>query len=388
MRVLRCTRSSRPLPFLVGLIAVAALLGLPVQAEAADPRLESAQQRSQAVQQRLNEVLANLDRVQAETARIEDRVAELRQQALDHQRRSVSANRLLVERIRSVYKRGETPAVLAFLTADKADDATERARVLTMLAQRDRLDSEIAVAARIRATAVADQVETAVAELDAKQAELDAARRDVQAALAEARAQEVAVEQTIAREVAARERAARERAARQREAAAAAPVSSDTSTGGGDSGATGGSGSSGGGGGGGAPVSGGIACPVGTPRSYSDTWGAPRSGGRSHQGTDILAPRGTPSYAYEAGSILRMNNSSLGGISLYLRGNSGNVYYYTHLQGYASGMSAGKSVSAGELIAYVGDTGNAAGIPHLHFEVAPGGGSAVNPYPYVKRACG
>jgi murein DD-endopeptidase MepM/ murein hydrolase activator NlpD len=83
-----------------------------------------------------------------------------------------------------------------------------------------------------------------------------------------------------------------------------------------------------------------------------------------------------------------MDNSSLGGISLYMEGASGNLYYYTHLSGYASGASIGGSVSAGDLIAYVGDTGNAAGIPHLHFEVMPGGGSNVNPYPYVLRACG
>jgi murein DD-endopeptidase MepM/ murein hydrolase activator NlpD len=140
--------------------------------------------------------------------------------------------------------------------------------------------------------------------------------------------------------------------------------------------------------GGAGQVNGSVACPVGQPRNYSDTWGAARSGGRSHKGTDILAPRGTPIYAYENGTITRMNSNSLGGISLYLRGSSGNVYYYTHLQGYVSGLSAGQSVSVGQHIAFNGDTGNARGIPHLHFEVMPGGGSNVNPYPYVKRACG
>jgi murein DD-endopeptidase MepM/ murein hydrolase activator NlpD len=105
-------------------------------------------------------------------------------------------------------------------------------------------------------------------------------------------------------------------------------------------------------------------------------------------GTDILAPHGTPSYAYEDGVISRMDASALGGISLYLQGASGASYYYTHLSGYASGASVGDAVPAGEHIAYVGDSGNAAGISHLHFEVLPGGGANVNPYPYVVRACG
>ncbi|MDQ3451191.1 MAG: M23 family metallopeptidase, partial [Actinomycetota bacterium] len=139
---------------------------------------------------------------------------------------------------------------------------------------------------------------------------------------------------------------------------------------------------------GGSGGAGGIACPVGQPRTYSDTWGAPRSGGRSHMGTDILAPYGTPSYAYEDGVISRMDSSSLGGISLCLQGASGASYYYTHLSAYAGGVSLGKAVTEGEHIADVGGSGNAAGISHLHFEVMPGGGANVNPYPYVARACG
>lgn len=137
-----------------------------------------------------------------------------------------------------------------------------------------------------------------------------------------------------------------------------------------------------------APAGGGVSCPVGQPRTYSDTWGAARSGGRSHKGTDILAPHGTPIYAYESGTISRANSNSLGGISLYLQGDSGNVYYYTHLSGYVGGIAAGVQVASGQHIASNGDTGNARGIPHLHFEVMPGGGGSVNPYPYVLRACG
>jgi peptidoglycan LD-endopeptidase LytH len=92
-------------------------------------------------------------------------------------------------------------------------------------------------------------------------------------------------------------------------------------------------------------------------------------------------------HAIVDGVISRQSTSSLGGISIYLRGDDGNEYYYAHLDSYAS--RAGQRVKAGELIAYNGQTGNARWTaPHVHFEVHPGGGGAVNPYPYVKAACG
>ena len=128
-------------------------------------------------------------------------------------------------------------------------------------------------------------------------------------------------------------------------------------------------------------------CPVSKPYSFVDSWGAPRSGGRSHKGTDIMNPWGNQVHAIVDGVISRQTNSSLGGISLYLMGADGNEYYYAHLSRYAS--SVGQRVKAGELIAYNGQTGNARfTAPHVHFEVHPGAGAPVDPYPYVKAACG
>jgi peptidoglycan LD-endopeptidase LytH len=130
-----------------------------------------------------------------------------------------------------------------------------------------------------------------------------------------------------------------------------------------------------------------VSCPASPPYSYIDSWGAARSGGRSHKGTDIMSPMGNKAHAYVDGVISRQTTSALGGISLYLWGDDGNEYYYAHLQRYASRV--GQRVKAGELIAYVGATGNAAWTgPHIHFEVHPGKGAPVNPYPWVKRACG
>jgi murein DD-endopeptidase MepM/ murein hydrolase activator NlpD len=128
-------------------------------------------------------------------------------------------------------------------------------------------------------------------------------------------------------------------------------------------------------------------CPVSKPYSYVDSWGAARSGGRSHKGTDIMNPLGNKVHAIVDGVISRQTNSSLGGISLYLRGDDGNEYYYAHLMRYSSAV--GQRVKAGELIAINGQTGNARfTAPHVHFEVHPGAGTPVNPYPYVKAACG
>jgi len=130
------------------------------------------------------------------------------------------------------------------------------------------------------------------------------------------------------------------------------------------------------------PAAGGWRCPVDGPRSFIDTWGAPRSGGRSHQGVDIMSPRGTPLVAVVAGNVT-MGTNRLGGNVAWLSGSDGNRYYYAHLSGWEGGA---RTVAAGEVIGYVGATGNTSA-NHLHFEIRPGGGAPVNPYPTVRQHC-
>ncbi len=117
-------------------------------------------------------------------------------------------------------------------------------------------------------------------------------------------------------------------------------------------------------------------CPVNGKHDFIDSWGFPRSGGRKHKGVDIMAKTGVEIVAPVSGRVEHRSNR-VGGRSFHLWGADGNYYYGTHLSAY------GKSgeVNAGEVIGYVGDDGNAAGLPHLHFEIHAGGrGNQINPF--------
>ncbi|MEN9644081.1 MAG: hypothetical protein RL238_750 [Actinomycetota bacterium] len=130
--------------------------------------------------------------------------------------------------------------------------------------------------------------------------------------------------------------------------------------------------------------------PLPTTCAFWDTWGAPRAGGRRHEGTDIFAKRGTPVLAVADGRITRLRTDSpgsRGGNQFWLTAKDGTKYFYGHLDGFAKGIGLGVPVRAGDVIGYAGKTGLTT-VVHLHFEVHPGGGKAVNPYAILKKTAG
>jgi peptidoglycan LD-endopeptidase LytH len=116
---------------------------------------------------------------------------------------------------------------------------------------------------------------------------------------------------------------------------------------------------------------------------YADTWGGARSEGRSHEGVDIFARRGTPILSTTQGRVGRIGLDRLGGRTVTVTGPAGYHHYYAHLERYPA-LKAGDWITAGTVVGYVGDSGNAAGTPpHLHYGIYTPLWKAINPYPLL-----
>lgn len=314
-----------------------------------EKKLDAAQAERQAIQKELGRVLdtGQVLAAEVETTAAERKELDKKRAAYDKEAGAAAAE--IASRARRSYMLTNSDPILSMLSATDMTDVVEQSRVLGLLARGSMVNLEHASSAEQRTTAAAEAAQRAAEHLAEIEGQYDDIEQEKKQLLADAKATESKLSARLATQRAAN--------------GSGCPLPSGQ-------------------------VSGGLACPVDQPRSYSDTWGAPRSGGRVHMGVDILAPIGVPLRAYESGTITRLNNSSLGGISIYMTGGSGNEYYYTHLSRYVSSVSVGDQVSAGQHIGFVGDSGNAAGIPHLHWEVRPGGGGNVNPYPFAHQACG
>jgi len=336
-----------------------------------ESELAAAKTELRARQSELDKLAQRYATAQDELATTEDRVTEVQAQA-DRAAADLEIMRArLNDRLRGMYMDGDAGG-LAILGV--FFDGDSLAGILNRLAMLGRVlegDDD-----------VLSQVELQVAKLDSLEAELSDKRLLQTEQLAEIdKANEAAMkaledsksEYNTLREKVARlqEEARKKREEAARLAAAAAAQSSGSS---GSSGSTTGRAVSGSG----------WAFPVQGPNSFINDWGFARSGGRSHRGTDIMTARNTHVVAVVAGVIKRTSPTerSLGGITIWLDGGDGNSYYYAHLTSIASSITPGTRVSAGQVIGYAGNTGNArGGEVHLHFEIHPGGGSAINPYP-------
>lgn len=414
----------RRVPSLAALVIVATALVLlagllPAAAQAPDDaqlreELERAEQQAEQLSGSLTVATERVDRLTARLAEVRDRADQLRAELADLEAQNEQTQKRLSTRLVAMYKGDRTNTIMAVATGKSLTEITMRSHYLGALARDDRrafeeaaavaratearraelagtdaeLDSLVAEAAQAR-----DELDAQFASVSDTQSDLEAelARREAEAArlAAEAEAARIAAEQAEAADAAVAQAEAAERRAaaasrsadRARDDVAAAEGPQEQAQPGpapapapADSGSSGGSSS-------------GKVCPQANPRSFTDTWGAPRSGGRSHQGTDIFGARGGNVYAIVSGTVQWTQTGATSGLFLSLRGNDGHSYWYMHLQDFVA--SPGDSVSAGDLIAHNGDTGNAQGTtPHIHFEYHPGGGGAVNPYPLLRSVCG
>ena len=130
----------------------------------------------------------------------------------------------------------------------------------------------------------------------------------------------------------------------------------------------------------------GLVCPF-PGSAFVDSWGAPRSGGRTHKGVDMFGPHGAPLYAVTSGTIT-ITSGGRGGRAVWIHSDTGVDYYYAHLSGWA--VSQGDRVTTGQVVGYNGASGNAyGGLPHLHLQLHPNGRgtAAYNPYPTMRAAC-
>ncbi len=328
---------------IAGLLVAALVFSLPAvavsatleekQAEAEKVRqqIEAMKVESQRLAQEYNAALSEYETIRSE---VEGNREQLEKAQNDYKR----ARAILYERLRSIYKSGEVSSVEVLLESTSLDDFLNRYDFFSYIGHRDyqifdevkRLREEISERQR------------SLEEKEARQRQLlgsvNARRQAMEASLQEQQAYLDSVNKEILQLLATT-------------------------------------------GGGGTPVNtpiGSFVFPVRGPHTFTNDWHAPRTG-HLHQGNDIFAAEGTPCVACVSGTVNHGEGKNAG---LYVRlaGDDGNVYYYMHLQRFA----ATGHVTAGTVIGYVGDTGNAeGGPPHLHFEIHPGGGAAINPYPIL-----
>lgn len=366
---------------MVGLVlAVGGVPALSVTEDDVERARIAAEEAARARAAALADVDAAVASYEAINARLQEltfRIGRVRSTIADYEGRSRDLRDEIADRAVSSYMRGKErdPVARAFSTASVqqaliARDILARA-VDEERAALDRLVATTAEMGRLQEQLDADSLEVAAlrAEADAVVARMNElfAVSDDQAVRTETEFQQVseARQEQLRREE--EERLRREEEERRRQEALLAAANPAA----------------------GVPewVTPGFICPVGGSTWFIDSWGAPRSGGRTHKGTDMFAGFRTPLVAVGDG-VVSLSYGKLGGNIVWLHTDHGVSYFYAHLDGYPEGLARGQRVERGQVVGYNGDTGNSdPGAYHLHFGIYPGGARAVNPYPTVARAC-
>jgi peptidoglycan LD-endopeptidase LytH len=333
-----------------------------------------------ALQDRLNDLADKYNAAESREGELEDEILQVQEKISTNERDLATARVQLEERLVGIYKDGSDTTSYyldVFFSEEDLASVIERFDALDQIAKDDQAlfdkvegyleDSKTNKALLEQKKAQkSDEVKELKRLQEDASAKLQAATTEYQGLKEQIETLQTAIRRADARAAAA---AAARRAAALRARAAAARANSGSSSGGG-----------------GSVISGSFVFPVRGPHSYVDSWGAPRSGGRTHKGTDIMAARNTPLVACVSGTIYKINfyDKGLGGRTIYVRGSNGTLFYYAHCNSIASGMSTGKYVSAGTVIAYVGNSGDARNGPtHCHFSIIIGG-VYINPYPTLR----
>jgi murein DD-endopeptidase MepM/ murein hydrolase activator NlpD len=341
---------------------VGAAVAVPASADtesdlgSAEQQLESARAELDRANQRWQEAEAALARSKDAAAAAEARIETLRADLRLIQRE-------LEQRAAALFIAGGNPQALALLTSESVADAVDRLEFASAVAEGD---SDLANQVSVESQELAwqqEQLADAIADQSAAATDLAAQRASIEAELERYQARVSELEDQLAAEQAA---------------AAANDDGNGNGNGGPDDNGPPGSPP---------PISGTgwiQTCPVNGPNSFVDSFGAPRPGGRTHQGIDLIAARGTPVVAVHSGTVHR-TGSSIGGLGVVVfHDGSSDWTFYTHFDSYGS-YGEGAHVSAGSTIGYVGNTGTT--VYHLHFEYHPGGGAAINPYTALLGVC-
>jgi murein DD-endopeptidase MepM/ murein hydrolase activator NlpD len=351
------------------------------QLAAKQATLDQAYAKLDAMQDQLNKLADAYNAAESRAGELEDEILKVQEKISASEKDLAAARVQLEDRLVGIYKDGSDSTAYyldALFSETDLASLIERVEALDQIAKDDQAlfakvegyleeSKENKALLEQKKAQQADEVKQLKSLQEDATAKLQAATAEYQSVKGEIAALQSEIQRADARAAAA---AAARRAAALRARAAAARASSGSSSGGG----------------GGQVLPGLFVFPVRGTHSYVDSWGAARSGGRTHKGTDIMAPRGTPLVACVNGTITKvvLYDTGLGGRTINLTGANGTVYYYAHCNSIASGITAGKHVSAGTVIGTVGNSGNArTGPTHCHFAIIVGG-VYINPYPTLR----